>query len=220
VCQLGRLITFCLPLNIIAPFVDKKPPGDGYVHRLIQSKTDGKLVEVPSPAPACGRHPHHHLRRRGSAPCGSGGGAGGGGGGAGGGYGVPPCSSRDGGAAAGDDSDGDDGSGCEVCAHERDVKDAMVASKLDSISFEYNHLLTSQLDSQRQYFEGLLERQRAELEGRAAAAAAAAERAAGEAAAAGGAAKESERRRAALERKLVRGGGRFSACGGMESRHA
>ena len=24
---------------------------DGYVHRLIQSKTDGKLVEVPSPAP-------------------------------------------------------------------------------------------------------------------------------------------------------------------------
>ena len=25
---------------------------DGYVHRLIQSKTDGKLVEVPSPAQA------------------------------------------------------------------------------------------------------------------------------------------------------------------------
>ena len=24
---------------------------DGYVHRLIQSKTDGKLVEVPRPAP-------------------------------------------------------------------------------------------------------------------------------------------------------------------------
>ena len=24
---------------------------DGYVHRLVQSKTDGKLVEVPSPAP-------------------------------------------------------------------------------------------------------------------------------------------------------------------------
>ena len=31
---------------------------DGYVHRLVQSKTDGKLVEVPSPAQAaCGeRH--------------------------------------------------------------------------------------------------------------------------------------------------------------------
>ena len=25
---------------------------DGYVHRLVQSKTDGKLVEVPSPAPS------------------------------------------------------------------------------------------------------------------------------------------------------------------------
>ena len=25
--------------------------GDGYVHRLIQSKTDGKLVEVPCPPP-------------------------------------------------------------------------------------------------------------------------------------------------------------------------
>eukprot|EP00878_Enallax_costatus_P037873 GHUV01042942.1.p1 GENE.GHUV01042942.1~~GHUV01042942.1.p1 ORF type:complete len:107 (-),score=14.90 GHUV01042942.1:56-376(-) len=40
--------------------------GDGYVHRLIQSKTDGKLVEVPSPAPhACphgspGQHHRHH----------------------------------------------------------------------------------------------------------------------------------------------------------------
>lgn len=30
---------------------------DGYVHRLVQSKTDGKLVEVPSPAQAaCGEH--------------------------------------------------------------------------------------------------------------------------------------------------------------------
>jgi hypothetical protein len=26
-------------------------PGDGYVHRLIQSNLDGKLVEVPSPEP-------------------------------------------------------------------------------------------------------------------------------------------------------------------------
>lgn len=40
--------------------------GDGYVHRLIQSKTDGKLVEVPSPAPhTCthgnqGQHHRHH----------------------------------------------------------------------------------------------------------------------------------------------------------------
>jgi hypothetical protein len=40
--------------------------GDGYVHRLIQSKTDGKLVEVPSPAPTCPHGSpslHHHHRR-------------------------------------------------------------------------------------------------------------------------------------------------------------
>lgn len=45
--------------------------GDGYVHRLIQSKTDGKLVEVPSPAPAC-RHTspgHHHHRCGGVQAC-------------------------------------------------------------------------------------------------------------------------------------------------------
>ncbi|GBF98211.1 hypothetical protein Rsub_10711 [Raphidocelis subcapitata] len=163
--------------------------GDGYVHRLIQSKTDGKLVEVPSPAPTCGHQP----RRRASGACGSagaGGGGGGGGGGAGGaGYGAAPA--------------GGSGGGCEVCEHDADLKDALAASKLDAIAFEYNHLLTSQLDSQRQYFEGLLERQRAELEARAAAAAAAAERAAGEGAAAAGGLREAERRRAALERKLA-----------------
>eukprot|EP00891_Asterochloris_glomerata_P002835 jgi/Astpho2/2835/Aster-00995 len=27
---------------------------DGYVHRLVQSKSDGKLVEVPSPGPSSG----------------------------------------------------------------------------------------------------------------------------------------------------------------------
>ena len=35
---------------------------DGYVHRLVQSKTDGKLVEVPSPAQAA------HGERQ-SVPC-------------------------------------------------------------------------------------------------------------------------------------------------------
>jgi len=34
--------------------------GDGYVHRLIQSKTDGKLVEVPSPAAAATSSRIHH----------------------------------------------------------------------------------------------------------------------------------------------------------------
>ena len=40
--------------------------GDGYVHRLIQSKTDGKLVEVPSPAPARCGHRHSHQSAGGS----------------------------------------------------------------------------------------------------------------------------------------------------------
>ncbi len=36
------------------------------------------------------------------------------------------------------------------------VQEALLASKLDAIAAEYNHLLASQLDSQRLYFEGLV----------------------------------------------------------------
>ena len=32
----------------------------------------------------------------------------------------------------------------------------MLSSKLDAVAMEYNQLLTSQLESQRQYFEGLI----------------------------------------------------------------
>ncbi len=39
-----------------------------------------------------------------------------------------------------------------------------MCSKLDALATEYNHLLVSQLDSQRQYFEGLMARQQLELE--------------------------------------------------------
>lgn len=77
--------------------------GDGYVHRLIQSKTDGKLVEL-------------------NAPC------------------------REGGDACGS---------CE-CSHESAMAEAIINSKIDQTTAEYNQLLTSQLDKQRQYFEGLL----------------------------------------------------------------
>ncbi|KAF8069519.1 BRIZ2 [Scenedesmus sp. PABB004] len=181
--------------------------GDGYVHRLIQSKTDGKLVEVPSPAPACShgspaQQRRHHLARArsgGSAP--------------------PPgdgaCSSGGaGGAAGGDgDDDGDDGAGdcggaaagCPVCADEaQQVKDVIVSSKLDAITTEYNYLLTTQLDSQRAYFEGLLAAAEARSAAALAAARAAADAAGARAAADAAAAKEAERRRQQLERKLVR----------------
>ena len=39
-----------------------------------------------------------------------------------------------------------------------DLQDALFNSKLDVFASEYNHLLVSQLDSQRKYFEGLLQK--------------------------------------------------------------
>ncbi|CAD7701598.1 unnamed protein product [Ostreobium quekettii] len=94
---------------------------DGYVHRLIRSKTGGKLIEVPTP---------------------------------------------------GAEGEGSGGTGSSAgCTKGNEAKydeegDAMVASKLDAIAFEYNHLLTAQLESQRQYFEDLLCKMEAEAERR------------------------------------------------------
>ncbi|KAL4872923.1 hypothetical protein BDV12DRAFT_113351 [Aspergillus spectabilis] len=70
--------------------------GDAYVHRIIQSKSDGKLVELP----------------------------------------------------AADNS----------ALDPPDWTDAVPREKLENMSVEYTHLLTSQLESQRAYFEGILER--------------------------------------------------------------
>ncbi|KAJ5090245.1 hypothetical protein N7532_008929 [Penicillium argentinense] len=70
--------------------------GDAYVHRIIQSKTDGKLVELPGAD-------HSAL--------------------------DPP-----------------------------DMEDAVPREKLENMSVEYTHLLTSQLESQRAYFEEIVER--------------------------------------------------------------
>jgi BRCA1-associated protein len=72
--------------------------GDGYVHRLIQNRADGKLVELPSASSSMG---------------------------------VPP---RDGGSGPG-------------------PADALSAEKIEAIGIEYSYLLTSQLDSQRSYYE-------------------------------------------------------------------
>lgn len=70
--------------------------GDAYVHRIIQSKTDGKLVELPAA----------------------------------------------------------DNSALEP----PDWTDAVPREKLENMSVEYTHLLTSQLESQRAYFEEIVER--------------------------------------------------------------
>lgn len=72
--------------------------GDGYVHRLIQNKADGKLVELPSAAASMGTSPHD------------------------GGIGPGPS-------------------------------DTLTAEKIEAIGIEYSYLLTSQLDSQRAYYD-------------------------------------------------------------------
>lgn len=87
--------------------------GDGYVHRLVQSKSDGKLVEVPGPGESSYRH-EQALE------------------------------------------------GSSKVDYDRD--EAIVASKIDGIVYEYNHLLTAQLESQRLYFEGVLCQNRLEAD--------------------------------------------------------
>ncbi|KAI1793583.1 zf-UBP-domain-containing protein [Ganoderma leucocontextum] len=72
--------------------------GDGYVHRLIQNKADGKLVELPSAAATVG--------------------------------------TRSEGASGGPT-----------------VADALSAEKIEAIGIEYSYLLSSQLDSQRTFYE-------------------------------------------------------------------
>ncbi|KAJ8515713.1 hypothetical protein ONZ45_g6886 [Pleurotus djamor] len=72
--------------------------GDGYVHRLIQNKADGKLVELPSASASMGTSP----REGGLGPS---------------------------------------------------AADALSAEKIEAIGIEYSYLLTSQLDSQREYYE-------------------------------------------------------------------
>ena len=72
--------------------------GDGYVHRLIQNKADGKLVELPSAAATVGTRSE--------------------------GVGGGPTAA-----------------------------DALSAEKIEAIGIEYSYLLTSQLDSQRNFYE-------------------------------------------------------------------
>ncbi|GJN19187.1 hypothetical protein PR202_gb06432 [Eleusine coracana subsp. coracana] len=76
--------------------------GDNYVHRLIQSKTDGKLVEY----------------------------------------------NCHGGHAA--------DSTCSICSGDTGISEALLNSKVEAIVEEYNDLLTSQLEKQRNYYESLL----------------------------------------------------------------
>jgi BRCA1-associated protein len=72
---------------------------DGYVHRIMQNKTDGKLLELPA---AAANYDHN--------------------------------------------------------ARPSDEEDSVPREKLETLGMDYTHLLTSQLESQRLYFEEKLER--------------------------------------------------------------
>lgn len=86
------------------------------MHRLIRTKGDGKVMELPS-KPVTSQHDQHHGMSDGAgAAVGRGGGAGGGSG-------------------------------------EYQNEDYVPHSKLETLGLEYTHLLTSQLESQRIYFE-------------------------------------------------------------------
>jgi len=252
---------------------------DCFVHRLILSKVDGKLVELPSPAArrqqggggggpggggagggggfsygalpagpsgggggggrgggggadeagssglpggrgeaycggADGRPPHpaacaHHRRRR-SLHYAGGGGGGGGAGGAGAGAGAP--SPRGGGGGGGGYGYGDAlaaGHGppppcgaCPECRADEHVKEALVASKLDALSLEYTHLLTTQLESQRLFFESRLAAAEADAARAIAAAGEEADASRRRAESSDAAHREADRRRAAAERRL------------------
>jgi len=82
--------------------------GDGYVHRLIQNKADGKLVELPSASMSSS-------------------------------LGSSANTSRTLGPSASDN---------------------LTAEKIEAIGIEYSYLLTSQLDSQREYYEKEMAQQR------------------------------------------------------------
>jgi len=84
--------------------------GDNYVHRLIQSKTDGKLVEYNC-------HGGHTAENT-----------------------------------------------CSLCSGDATMSEALLNSKFEAIVEEYNDLVTSQLEKQRNYYESLLLEDKEETE--------------------------------------------------------
>lgn len=121
--------------------------GDGYVHRLILNRTDGKMIELPDPEVVRG----NSGRVVGRSDSGAYGGA------------TEAHSSHAGGAAG----SGASASAAAVAAASTAgagqgqvqstgglVDEGVLYAKADAIFHEYNVLLTSQLEAQREYFEG------------------------------------------------------------------
>ncbi|KAI8800807.1 hypothetical protein BJ742DRAFT_685709 [Cladochytrium replicatum] len=121
--------------------------GDGYVHRLIQNRDDGKLVELP--APAASSSEVDVSQSGGTTPVGLGilngrsprlGGGG----------------SRRGGGMA---SVRGRGASMEPMDEKRtgEIPAMEEQDKVDAVGLEYSYLLISQLESQRHYFEARME---------------------------------------------------------------
>lgn len=112
--------------------------GDGYVHRLIQNTVDGAIVELPSRNETNSVTPQDagHMKRTNSSLMRLG------------------IGSESSGVDIGGVAFGGSGSGSSDTFGANGVDQQ---GKLDSISVDYTYMLTSQLDSQRMYYEEQLD---------------------------------------------------------------
>lgn len=135
--------------------------GDGYVHRLIQNKADGKLVELPSASSATAT-PERSRTLPASASYASAMST------SGTKYSGPPAHfARDDGrrsdAHGNDEAVHDDDEGHRATDAPRAGSSRSADDKLEAIGMEYSYLLTSQLESQRHFYEDKLDQFQAQL---------------------------------------------------------
>ncbi|WFD26868.1 RING-type E3 ubiquitin transferase [Malassezia nana] len=109
--------------------------GDGYVHRLIQSKTGGKLVELPSASDAAALTPERLWNAR-----------------------YPGALDRGSNSVA--HSHADERSPTRESENEADDMD-LLRQKMEALGTEYSNMIVSQLDSQRVFYESQMKTLRA-----------------------------------------------------------
>ncbi|GAK68045.1 zf-UBP-domain-containing protein [Moesziomyces antarcticus] len=136
--------------------------GDGYVHRLIQNKADGKLVELPSASSATAT-PERSRTLPASASYASAMST------SGTKYSGPPANFARGSGTRSDAHDNDeavhddDDEGRRATDAPRAGSSRSADDKLEAIGMEYSYLLTSQLESQRHFYEDKLDQFQAQL---------------------------------------------------------
>ena len=127
--------------------------GDGYVHRLIQNKADGKLVELPSASSAAATP--ERSRRLPELSAGSGGS-------------TQTLDALRGqtGTGTGTGTGGDEwatGANNQGVGGSASSSALANSEKIEAIGLEYSYLLTSQLESQRHFYEEKLDDTRRQL---------------------------------------------------------